>query len=81
VATCEGPPLVRYYMPLRWFERVLQPVAVAACATVNAPVEASGEVESYLREVVYEAVIGAPGVRFHQISRALDDPGQFLVVR
>ena len=81
VAACGQPPSVRYFARVRWFERVLQPVAVAACAIVAATPATRDAVEAYLRGDAYEEAIRAPGLRCLQLDRALAAPSLSLTGR
>ena len=79
-AMVEVPPRVKYYespRSLEWFSRS---ATVAACATITATPATAADVADYLSEDSYQAVGAMPGICYHEVNRAVDDPSHFLTV-
>ena len=79
-AVAEVPPRVEYYESLRSLEWFSRSAAVAACATIVASPATAATVAAYLREESFQAVSAMPGLCYHEVNRAVDDPSHFLTV-
>ena len=74
------PPRIEYYVSLHSSEWLSSMATVAACATVVATPEGVAAVGAYLREDVYRAIAGMPGIVYQTLNQGVDDPSRFLSV-